>query len=328
MTLAEGAAAGVLALEADVIAFIEQRAEGQRLGSCPIDAFAGLEHLRLLLEKALHRLVRAEGRGNGCQRCAHALQPVHRDGGVSTTLVAFGRAHAGPGAIEPVGPVWLERRSAFEGLVEALLESLPHGVVFFGRHGPFLDEAAAVERQRRRMCLDLSVHQRLGKCRLVSFVVAEAAIAKDVDDDVLVKALAEFGSHTCAIDDGLRVIAVHVEDRRLNHQGDVRGIGRGTRMDRRGREANLVVDDQVDGAAGAEALGSRHGETLGHNALACEGGVAMEQDGDHAGPIDLVLVLMLLCANLAENHGVDGLEMRGVGCEREVDLVAVELTVG
>jgi hypothetical protein len=40
-----------------------------------------------------------------------------------------------------------------------------------------------------------------------------------------------------------------------------------------------------------------------------------------------VAVLVLLGAHLAEHHRIDDLEMRGVGRQRQVDLVAVELAV-
>ena len=38
-------------------------------------------------------------------------------------------------------------------------------------------------------------------------------------------------------------------------------------------------------------------------------------------------MLILLGADLAEHHGIDDLEMRGVGGQRQMDAVAVELAV-
>ncbi len=123
---------------------------------------------------------------------------------------------------------------------------------------------------------------------------------------------------------------LHVEDRRLDHLGDVGRIGRGARIARIGGEADLVVDDEMDRAAGAVALQARQAETFGDHALAGESRVAVDQQrqdrraGRRARGRDLVL----LGAHLAEHDRIDDLEMRGVGGQRQMDLVAVELAVG
>ncbi len=60
-------------------------------------------------------------------------------------------------------------------------------------------------------------------------------------------------------------------------------IGRRAREERCGGETDLVVDHEMHGAAGAEALDARHGEAFRHHALAREGGVAMHQDRQDGG---------------------------------------------
>jgi hypothetical protein len=52
---------------------------------------------------------------------------------------------------------------------------------------------------------------RLGEARLVGLVVAVAAVAVHVDDDVLREALAVLDREARDVDDGLRILAVHVE---------------------------------------------------------------------------------------------------------------------
>ena len=76
------------------------------------------------------------------------------------------------------------------------------------------------------MRADLLVHQRLGEARLVAFIVAVAAIAEHVDDDRLLEFLPELDRDLRGVNDGFRVVAVHVEDRRLDHLGDVGRVGR------------------------------------------------------------------------------------------------------
>ena len=60
MALREGAALGILAGQADRVAFLEQRAEGERLGGRPVDALAGLDRLGAVVEEALDGAVDVE----------------------------------------------------------------------------------------------------------------------------------------------------------------------------------------------------------------------------------------------------------------------------
>ena len=187
------------------------------------------------------------------------------------------------------------------------------------------------------MRVDGGIHQRLGERGLVAFVVAEAAVAEHVDDHRPAEALAVFGRDLGDVDHGLRVVAVDVEHRRLDHLGDVGRIGRGARRHRRRREADLVVDDEVDRAAGAVTLQAGQAEAFGDHALAGEGRVAVQQQRQHLGAVGLArrhetavdsALLILLGPGLAEHHRIDDLEVAGVGGQGQMHLVAVELAVG
>ena len=57
--------------------------------------------------------------------------------------------------------------------------------------------------------------------------MAAAAVAEHVDDDVLAERLAELERELGDPYDGLGVVAVDVEDRRLDHPGDVGGVHAG-----------------------------------------------------------------------------------------------------
>ena len=76
------------------------------------------------------------------------------------------------------------------------------------------------------MLVDLLVHERLGVARVVAFVVTVQPVADEVDDDVLVELLAEGDSEPADAHTGLRVVAVHVEDRRLHHLRDIGRVHR------------------------------------------------------------------------------------------------------
>ena len=75
-------------------------------------------------------------------------------------------------------------------------------------------------------------------------------------------------------------------------------------------------------------LQPRQAEAFGHDALAGESGVAVDEQRQHASTArSVVAALVLLGAHLAENDRIDDLEMRRVGGQRQMNLVAVELAV-
>jgi len=88
-------------------------------------------------------------------------------------------------------------------------------------HHPFIDQELRIELYDGRVLLDALVHRRLGEQRLVGLVVAEAAVAEHVDDDRFLEPLAELGGDLGDVDNGFGMVAVDVEDGRLDHQGNV-----------------------------------------------------------------------------------------------------------
>ena len=78
-----------------------------------------------------------------------------------------------------------------------------------------------------------------------------ATIAPHIDNDVHFKPLTELHRHARCLNDTLWVVRIDVKDRRLNLLSHVSGIGRKTRLLRRGRIAELIIYDYVYGAARA-----------------------------------------------------------------------------
>ena len=66
-----------------------------------------------------------------------------------------------------------------------------------------------------------AVHLRLRVGRLVGLVVAEAAVADQVDDDVVAELLAEGERQADGADARLHVVGVDVDDRRVVALGEV-----------------------------------------------------------------------------------------------------------
>ncbi len=93
-------------------------------------------------------------------------------------------------------------------------------------------------------------------------------------------------------------------------------------IDRVGGESNLVVDDDVDGAAGGITVELRQIQRFGHHALPGEGGVAMDQNRDDARALG-VAQTVLLRTNDAFNHRIDSFEMAGIEGHRDDDFFAL-----
>ena len=172
------------------------------------------------------------------------------------------------------------------------------------------------------MLADRLVHHRLRGRWLVRLVVAVAAITDEVDDHVLVEALPVRERQARDEHHRLRIVAVHVEDRRLEHLGDVRAIHRRARIAWiGGGEAHLVVHDDVDGAAGEERPRLRELQRLHDHALAGEGRVAVDQDGQHTRASGVAAAL-LTRAHRAFDDGIHDLEVRGIERQRHVHITA------
>ena len=168
-------------------------------------------------------------------------------------------------------------------LIEPVAVLLDHRRrIALGEHA-FGDQLVRVDLASRRMLANDPVHHRLGRGRLVRLVMAMTPVANEIDHDVLAELHAVFERQARNKHHRLRIVRVDVEDRRLEHLRDVAGIDRRARVARiRSREANLVVDDQVHGAAGVVAARLRKLQRLHDHALPREGCIAVNQNRQHA----------------------------------------------
>ena len=188
-----------------------------------------------------------------------------------------------------------------------------------------LGEPGSVLLAHGRVLLDQLVHERLRVARLVALVVPEAAVADEVDDDVVVELLPEGHRQANGRDGRLWVVGVHVEDRRVEALGEVGGVPRRAALVRIGREPDLVVRDQVQRAARGVAGETSEVERLGDDSLAGESGIPVDEDGERQ--VGIVrpfrrVVVGLRRAHLALDDRVDVLQMARVRGERDRHVAA------
>ena len=96
---------------------------------------------------------------------------------------------------------------------------------------------------------DLLVHERLGERRLVAFVVAVAAVADQIDQEIALERRAVRDGETGRLDARFRIVGVDMDDRDLESTGEPARVQRAVGLARHRREPELIVHDDVNRAA-------------------------------------------------------------------------------
>jgi hypothetical protein len=214
--------------------FGEDGPERQEFAEGPVDLTRS-RHLDALLQELLELRVHREAGGRVVEGVADRVDQAEVDARVEDV----GRAVVvllGDGALE-VGNcvvVVCDHRDGAglrgvrlaEGALEAVLEIAVRSLVLLLRDVAAADERLGVEGADASLRLDEAVHQGLRHRRVVALVVPAAAVADEVDDDVALELLAVGERQLRDAGDGLGVVAVHVEDRRLDRLRDVGRVDR------------------------------------------------------------------------------------------------------
>ena len=179
---------------------------------------------------------------------------VDLNGGLAPAIVFFRQAQPRPDTVKPVRAIGLIGFARLELGIQEVVKFFQPGIDLVLRDRAFLDQAIPVKRQRGRMLGDRLIHDRLSEAWIITFVMAVAAIAEHVHHHVLAEFLTVLGCDLSGEGRCFGIIAVHMEDRRLNHERHVRRVGRGPAVLWIGGEANLIVDHEMNSAAGAVAF--------------------------------------------------------------------------
>ena len=327
MALAEGAPLDVLAGQAQRRPLGQQAREGQRLGVGPVDGVARLvgERLAAAVELFDELGVDGEALGHFEQLLAQLPQASGRDGGLdvraggAVELVLAGRVFAA--VLGDFGDLRLQPLVQEGHVVPDLLALALDLLLGDGALG---DEPVGPEFGDPLLGLDLGVHLGLGVGGLVGLVVPEAPVADQVDQDVVAELLAEGEGQPDGADAGRHVVGVDVDDRDVEALGQIRCPARRAGVVGVGREADLVVHDQVDGAADLVAVERLQVEGLRDDALAGEGGVAV--DHDRHGRVGVLVGVGAFARRLGGAGGAlddrrDVLEVARVGLQVDPDRV-------
>ena len=143
-------------------------------------------------------------------------------------------------------------------VIESALHTHPEVIEgcfrLFDAEVPTVQQLLGVELANAAVLSDPGIHQRLREGRLIGFVVTVTPVADEINDDVTLELAAVIVRELHDPDAGFGIVPVHVEDRALDHLRDVGRVGARPARGRGRREADVVVDNDVDGPTGAVPL--------------------------------------------------------------------------
>src|SRR5216684_2505778 len=316
VALVKGAALGILAGQANGIAFEQYRTHGESFRETVIDGAFAVSHFGALLEELDDFGMHVEALGYANKRVRDFREFCGVEAGVR---LVFGLETA-PVVGRPVFRQLPQVRNFFDFAGFALFLFVFLTNAFDDLHRLNAD-ALGINAPERRMILDAVVEARLGHGGVVDFAMAVAAVADEIDHDIAAKLRAIFGRELSDAHDGVRIFAIHVKDGNGLALGEVGSEAGGMLLLGPRGEADQVVHDDVNRAADGIGLKVSEIERFRPDALAGKGGVAVHDDGDNvlgaAGA-----VARLLGAGAADSDGIDGFEVAGVGDEVDADFFA------
>ena len=186
-----------------------------------------------------------------------------------------------------------------------------------------VDEPGRIDLAHGRLLEDPLDHQRLRVRGVVLLVVPEAAVADEIDDEVVAELRSVGEREPDRGERRLGIVRVDVDDRHVEALREVARVAGGAALGGIGRVPDLVVRDQVQGAARCVPLERLQVERLGDDTLAGERGISVDQHRQchrrvvNAGAAGAV---GLLGPSTTLDDRVGRLEVARVGDDRDVDL--------
>ena len=194
---------------------------------------------------------------------------------------------------------------------------------FVFREHAVRDEPGGIHGADRRLLENPLDHQRLRVGRVVLLVVAEAAVADEIDDEVVAELRPVGEREPDGGERRLGVVRVDVDDRDVEALRQVARVAGGAAFGRVGGVPHLVVRDQVERAARRVPLERLQVERLGDDTLTGERGVSVDENRQcHRRVVNACAAraVRLLRPGTTLDHRVGGLEVARVRDDRHVDL--------
>ena len=151
-----------------------------------------------------------------------------------------------------------------------------------------------------------------------------AAVADEIDQEIPLKAFAVRAGEPRRLDAGLGIVGIHMDDRNLESARQAARVRRAVFIFGPGRETELVVHDDVDGATRPVTGQPAQVQRLGDDALAgkCRVTVNENRQRDRAVKMSGAPLIGVGARRARHSHGnwIDGFKVARVGRHRDVHL--------
>ena len=217
----------ILPAHAHNVFFVEQRAVGQQFARRPVQDTGFEEHLTALPQQVINLLDGLEAVGNRGQGLGYFFHGFGGNTGFGRLLKVLGRATAQAAPLVLQSLVLVRQRFLLHQIEAGLqgVAKLPiHVGGQLGVHVAALHQHGIIHLARVLVLRDNVVKRGLRELGLVRLVVAVAAVAHHINEDIGVKLLAVFGGQLHGKHHGFGVVAVHVHHRRIDDFGQIRRI--------------------------------------------------------------------------------------------------------
>src|SRR6185437_1493712 len=164
--------------------------------------------------------------------------------------------------IAPVIGQLPETRNFFEG-DGFFLCGLEFGAHFGSGAGGIDASFFGVKFPEGRMSLNFAVAQRLRNCGVVNFAVAVAAIADEINHDGTVEGVAIFDGDSGDADNGVGIFGVDMKNRDGQALHEIGSEARRLAFGGDGGEADEIVENDVNAAAGGVAVDHQKIQSFG-----------------------------------------------------------------
>ena len=147
------------------------------------------------------------------------------------------------------------------------------------------------------------------------------SVADQVNDDIILKPTPVLGSYLTHLYHVLHIVRIDVEDGSPRRLGQLRTMKTRPCFDGCGREADLVVSDEMYGSTHSVIMEVTHLHGFIDYTLPGEGSITMNSNAKGLAP-RLVVHVVLLSTHSTSDDGVDEFQVRGVGQQVDADFLA------
>jgi len=220
MSVREGASLDILSGDSNVITLIDQGSECKSLSSAPINTFAAVDSSVTSLEDLLNLGVELTIGWQDCDLVSNITNHLKIDTRIFEVTILLRVLDGLPLLTLPIFGVEFQVLTLLVGL----FERRHRHIVNLGKRSLWdaqIDKLASVYISHRLHILDDGVHEGLGECWLIKFIVTHLTITNKINDNITAEFLTILGGNREGICHIVHRVSIHMEDGSADSGGDL-----------------------------------------------------------------------------------------------------------